>query len=489
MTEFLLIMPEILLALTLACVILGEVTYTGEEVRLVSAIAVLGLAGAFIQTLISYKFGSVQVFHRVLSIDGFSLFFKLLFIGLSLFSIFSVIQTREISTKQRSEFCALVIASALAMCLVASATDLVLAFTSLLFLNIVSYFLAAYGRRSMPSTEASVKYLAFGSVATALFLYAVAILFAYTRSLNVYDMHKALLQAPLPGTVMLVVFMLSFLALSFQFGAFPMYLLVPDVLEGAPTPVSGFLSMGTRAAGFAFTIRFFISVFAEPAGIPGQWKVLGDFDWTEATSVIAGLTMLVGALLSFRQPGAKRLVSYLVVVQTGFSLMGLVVLDRAGIAGILYNLVIELLALVGVYTILATFYDELQSDRLESLRGMLGKAVPECICLILFLLCLVGFPPLPGFIGKFALIGAAVNHQRFYLAIVGIVSVVISTVAVVRFSYYLVGDFRTFQTTAIAPSFSRKCFLGALIVPLFLTGIFADWVLGWANQSLSFIFW
>ena len=144
MKEFFLIMPEVVLALTLAFVVIGEITYTGEKVRLVPATALLGLAGAFVQVLISYQYESSQAFSGALSIDSFSLFFKLLFIGLSLLSILTVLQTKEISAPRRSEYCALVVASALAMCLVASATDLVIGFLSLLFLNVVSYFLAAY---------------------------------------------------------------------------------------------------------------------------------------------------------------------------------------------------------------------------------------------------------------------------------------------------------------------------------------------------------
>src|SRR5687768_1339234 len=121
MKEFLLIMPEVLLALTLAFVIFGEITYYGEQVRLISGISLLGLAAAFIQTIFSYEYGSSQVFGGALSVDGFSLFFKLLFITLAALSIASVSHTREVSQGRRTEFCALILAATLAMCLLASA--------------------------------------------------------------------------------------------------------------------------------------------------------------------------------------------------------------------------------------------------------------------------------------------------------------------------------------------------------------------------------
>ena len=121
--------------------------------------------------------------------------------------------------------------------------------------------------------------------------------------------------------------------------------------------------------------------------------------------------------------------------------MGLLVLDQVGVAALLYNLVVDLFALMGTFYVLAFFFDELKSDQLDALRGMLGRAVPECICLVLFLLCLIGLPPLPGFIGKFALIGAVVRHQWPVLATIAILSMTLSTVAVARLAYHLIGDF------------------------------------------------
>lgn len=489
MKEFFLILPEICLALTLACVIAGEITYSGEQVRLIGATALLGLSGAFIQTIISYGYGPAMVFGGVLSIDGFSLFFKLLFMILGIIAIFSVSLSKEIAQSRRTEYFALILSSILAMSLVASAADMVLAFLSFLFMNIISFFLAAYGQRSVLSTEAAVKYLAFGGVANALLLYAFAILFASTHTLNIYEIHKALVLAPLSLPVMLVVFILCFLSLSFQMGTFPMYILVPDVLEGAPTPVSAFLSVGPRAAGFAFATRLLIVVFAQPTAVAGRWQVLGEVNWTEIVSVVSGLTMLVGSLLAFRQKGAKRLVSDLVVAESGFLLMGLLVLDEVGIAALLYNLVVELFALTGTFYVLAFLYDELKSDRLSAMRGMFRRAVPECICLVIFLLCLVGSPPMPGFIGKFTLIGAAIRHQRLALAMVAIVSMVLSTAAVARLSYHLIGHFRESSSSPVAESGWRKMLLAALVIPMALVGVFANFVLGWAGQSLGFIFW
>jgi NADH-quinone oxidoreductase subunit N len=492
MKEFLLIMPEIFLALTLAFVIAGEITYYGEQVRLITATALLGLGGAFIQTIISYEHGASQIFGGVLSIDGFSLFFKLFFIVLAAFSIASVSHSKEIAAERRSEYCALVLASTLAMCLLASVADLALAFLSFLLLNVISHFLAAYGKRSILSTEAAVKSMAFGAMAAAMFLYSAAILFATTHSLNIYEIHKVLLASPLAPHAILVVFVLLLISMSYQIGSFPSYLVVPDILEGSPTPVSAFLSLGPRAAGFAFTTRVFVAIFTKPASTAGHWEVLGQFDWTQMMSVVSGLSMAVGSLLAFRQKSAKRLVSYLVVAETGFLLIGLLVLDEVGIAALLYSLVIQLFALVGIFYVLSFLIDQLQTDRLDQLRGAMKGAVPECICLVIFLLCLVGSPPTPGFIAKFSLIGAAIRHERFFLAIVAVASMVLSAAAVARLVYHLIGDFRdlkAYTSLGTKGGTSRRVLLAALLGPMVLAGVFAEFVFNWAGQSLGFIFW
>jgi NADH:ubiquinone oxidoreductase subunit 2 (subunit N) len=120
---------------------------------------------------------------------------------------------------------------------------------------------------------------------------------------------------------------------------------------------------------------------------------------------------------------------------------------------------------------------------------MLKRAVPECICLVLFLLCLVGSPPLPGFIGKFTLIGVAIRDQRLALALAAVTTMVISTIAVARLAYHLIGDFQKPVGPPLNTSFSRKAFLASLVIPMALVGIFADFVFRWASQSLGFIFW
>lgn len=491
MKDFVLIMPEIFLALTLVFVVAGEITYHRERTRLVSATALIGLFGALIQAVIAYQHPPAQAFSRSLSIDGFSLFFRLLFIVAGMLSIATAVHNREIPQSRRSEYCALIVASTLAMCLAASASDLLVAFLSIQAVNIFAFFIAAYSKHSITSTEAGVKQMVFSVVSGALLLYGFAILFGATQSLNIYDIHRTLVSNPIPYEATLVVFMLIFLALSSQMAAFPMHLWAPDVLEGSPTPGSAFLGLGLRAMAFAVGIRFILVLFAQPAAAPaaGQWQVLGALDWTQIVSLIAGLTMAVGPLLAFQQVKAKRLVGCLVVGQTGFLLMGLLVLDEIGVGALLFNLVVETFAVIGIYYVLSFYYDELQSDRLTDLKGMLNRAVPESICLVLCLACLVGLPPTPGFLGKFSLIGIAAQHHRYALALVATGAIVLSTAAIARLSFSLLGELGAPPVRIIAPRIQRRAFLAVILLPVVLLGVFAETVFTWAGKSLGFILW
>lgn len=489
MNEFFLIMPEILVILTLAFVVFGEIFYSGEERRLIGPTALMGLAGAFLQTILTYQYGATQIFSHTFAIDGLSLFFKLLFIALGALSIIVASHGREVVKERRTEYIALILASILAMCLSASATDLLLVFLSIQCVNVLAYFIAAHGKNSILSIESAVKYMIFSAVSAAFLLYGVAFLFSVTHTLNIYEMHAYLIGNPLSHQKSLIIFMMIFLSLCFQFAAFPMHFWAPDVFEGSPTPAASFISIGTRVAGLSVALRILIGIFAQQGLTPGQWQVLGALDWTRIVAVVAALTMVIGALLAYRQQAAKRMVGCLIIAESGFLLLGLVVLDQVGVAALLYSLVIELFSIVGIFYVLSYFFDEVGSDRFSDLNGMMGRAVPECIGLVFFLISLVGIPPAPGFIGKFALIGVAIRHHWLVLGMIAIVSIAISTIAVARFAYGLSGDLRSTLNRPMAPSPLRRIFLGALVLPIVIAGIWAQGLLEWAGKSLNFIFW
>jgi len=493
MNDLALSMPEIFLALTLGFVVLGELTYHGEKSRLIAGTAMMGLGAAFIQTLLSYRAGATQIFSGAVLVDGLSLLIKLLAIVLSALAVICAIYSNEIVDRKKSEYIALILAATLALSVISGASDLLLLFVSMQFLSVSTYFLAGYHKGSTRSTEAGVKYLVFSSVAAALFLYGVALLFSISGKLNLYEIHQYLIAHPLSTQLSLVVFSLLLFSLLFQMAGFPFYPWAPDVIEGAPTPAAGFIGVSTRLAGFVVSIRVFLGIFSELAATPGHWKSLGTADLSSLVSFVAGATMLVGSLLALRQRSAKRLIACLLIAQTGQLMMGLIVQDEVAIAALLYQWMIDLFAIIGVFAVLGFYYDQLQSDQLDSLHGMLKRAIPESVCFVFFLCCLVGIPPAPSFISKFGLIESAFSYHRSVLALVSILSIAFSFAAAGRLAFSLMGRDESWLMGWDDPTITRgkffRVFLGALTVPILAIGIFSQTVLEWAGRSIAAILW
>jgi len=310
-----------------------------------------------------------------------------------------------------------------------------------------------------------------------------------THAFSIYEIHEVIVRSTISSEVLLIAFMFSFLSFCIQIGAFPMQALLPDLLEGCLTPVSSFLSVGFRGAGFALMIRFLIVVFAQSSELDRQWKIVHGVDWTQIVALVSGFTMFLGAWMAVCQKNVKQMLGYLVVSETGFLLMGFLVLDELGIAAILYNLLIDFLSLIGIFYLITFLLEELSSDRLDAFRGMFKRAVPECVCLVIFLLCFVGSPPMPGFIGKFTLMAVAWKHQKPELVVIAIFSMVVGMVAVTRLVYQLMGGFSEAHLLPVRTVFSKKPFFMSLLVPMILVGVFADFVFTWISQSISFTFW
>ncbi len=497
MTDALLIIPELFIALTLVLLLIGEVTYRGEKVRLLTITTLVGLLGAFFQALVAYRYGAAQIFHHALSIDGLALFFKTLFIGLGFLSVAAASQSKEIESSEMAEYHALTLLGVLAMVVAAESAHLLLGALALQVLNVVGFLLASFRKKSMASAEAGVKLLMFGAVAGVLMVFGIAVLFSETGSLNIYEVHRALTAGAGSSQVLLVSFGLLFLSLCFQIAAFPMYLWAPDVLQGAPTPSSAFLSVGIPATGFAVALRWLVVLFALPqTGDAGVWSAREAVPWSAILALAAALTMLAGALLAIRQNSAKRMAGCLMVAQSGFGLLGLLVLDRTGFAALLFQLLTGVVAGVGTYFVLSVLYDAIGSDELSRFRGMIKRAVPECICLILFLLTWLGLPPTPGFAGKFALIGSVFRQGWTLLALIAVASLFLSVVAAARLAFSLMGEPESSPSSVsadgsgtLAPTAARTVLLALLVIPLLLAAIFSDALFHWSTASFGLILW
>ena len=441
MKDLILILPEIYLLITLVGILLSEIGYHGEKFRLVKLTALVGLCGSLVQVLLTYPYTPSAALNQTLAVDGLALFFKALFLLIAIQAVWVVSFSKEIKEDQKSEYCAFVVGATLAMSIAASSSHLLIGFLVLQMLQMCFYFLEAFGKKSLIAVEASLKHWIFSTVGAVFFLFGIILLMCWTGAGTLIEIRQALAAAPLSHPLGWIVFLLVFFAFSFQIGVFPMYFWVPDVLEGAPTPVSAFISIGTVAATLSFVIRFLLNVFIQPTLELEQWQVMGGIAWPGFLASISCVSLIIGPLLAIRQVGMKRLCASLLISESGFFLFGILALNQTGIVAILYNVLIELFSIMGIFCVLSFFKDVFGSDRLSHLRGVFKSAVPECLAILLFLACLVGLPPFPGFIGKFALIGVAVQKEWYGLALAGTVSMALAVGVFAKFAYGLVGDF------------------------------------------------
>lgn len=444
------ILPEIILVvggllILLLDMIQNSSTYQRETGRGFMAVAVLflvvSLVGALLQ-LLSFNSPTSQGPHvaaYLVDIDPFTSFMKMtIYIGMVLVAIAGgSYMNRHAPTMGRGEFWSLFLFTSMAMGMLVSANNLILLFLSFEFLSISSYILAGYLRSNLRSSEAGLKYFLYGSVASSVMLYGMSLLYGATGSLNLNEIAQVLATnmedfgiVALPAILMLLV------GLGFKMTLAPFFQWAPDTYDGAPTPVTAFLSTASKAAGFAVTARLFI------IGL-GAFQA----DWVPVLSGLAILTMSVGNLMALRQNSVKRMLAYSSVAQAGYILMGLVAvvstsqaqlaqielsaLGMDGLNGLLIYLFAYLFTNIGAFMVVMAIEEDSGSHDISAYRGLMQRSPGLALAMLVFLLSLTGIPLTGGFWGKFYVFGAAVQHQYFFLAIAGFINAGIAA------AYYL----------------------------------------------------
>lgn len=488
-------LPEITLLVTLIGMVIAEVSYQAEKIRLLVATAITGMGIAALQLLIVSGSDSEAFFGGAFVVDALSIFFKFYFLILGLVTILAAWSSKEVSRTVKSEFYILVVVLTLIGSVMASSSHVFITAIGLLSFNVVSALVAGFSKSSDLSAEAAVKRFVFGTVGAIFFFFAATLLFKQTHDVMLSEMSHHLRDLVIDPKTLIVIFWFLFLALALQFGAFPFYHWVPDVLQGAPSPVSSFVSLGTRSVAAVVAIRMLVLLFARPAASPGQWETILDFDWTHVFTVASGFSMAIGALLAYRQTSAKRLVASLIVAQTGALLLGFTVLNERGFAASLYSLLVELFSVLGLYLMLTLIYSKLRSDRLTLFEGLMKTSPFESIMLILFLMSLVGLPPFPGCVSRFALIGSVVEQGRFSLAVVATLSGALIWVSAIRLALSVTRGFTVSQSASASIELGsmgevvlQRAVIAFLFLSLLFLTLFADQTMTWVGQAVRPIF-
>lgn len=408
------ILPEILILILAGVILVLDILWSADRRR---NLGYLTSAGLGLIIVISLLFARPEVeprliFGGMIRQDWLSFTFSILFLfGAAVTCLFAM-DVENLG--KRGEFYLLLLASTLGMTLMASAGDLVMLYLAIETTSIPQYVLTGFMTQDDKSTESGMKYLLFGAMTSTVMLYGFSLLYGFAGTTNIYDLALSIKQSEVPIAALVGSFLLVLVGFGFKISAVPFHFWAPDVYEGAPTPVAGFLSTASKAAGFAVLMRFLLAVF--PTTMPY---------WTAVVATLSVVTMLLGNTLALAQRNIKRLLAYSSIAHAGYMLIGVVAVSKLGITGVIYYLVAYLLTNLAAFGIVVTFWRVVGSDDLDAYKGLSRRSPGLALAMLVSFLSLAGMPPLGGFIAKLLVFAAAMQANMVWLAIVGVLNSII----------------------------------------------------------------
>jgi len=425
-------LPELILVWALAVVIVVDLALKGRQDRrwgtVAIALAGLVLAGFYTITLGDAPQGTL--FTRMVVLDHFGVLLRGLFILTAILVLLLSVPSRELSHLNQGEFFTLLLAVTVSMMWMASSINLLMIYLALETVSVCSYIMVGYLKGDRLSNEASLKYILFGAIATGTMLYGLSLLYGLTGTLDIYEIRAALAgqgAASDAGPALLFIVILVLAGIGFKTAVVPFHFWCPDVYTGAPTPVTAFLSVGPKVAGFAVLIRFFFGGLAQPgAETTHMAQMVGPVDWQAVLIGVSVITMTVGNVAALLQSNIKRLLAYSSIAHAGYILMGAVVLSGDGIQAMLAYMVIYLFMNLGAFLVVIAVHDSVGSFDIKDYAGIWKRSPMLTIAMAIFLLSLMGIPPFAGFLAKFYIFAAVIRAGLGWFAVVGVLNAAVA---------------------------------------------------------------
>lgn len=478
--------PELVLTGTILLLIVLDLVVRSQ--RALAAVALLGCVGSLVATFDLYSAQPGWLFHRMIVLDNFSLFFKVLLIVATILTIWMSEGSNEIRQVYHGEYYALLLTSTLGMFFMASSSNLLMAYLSLELVSLTSYVLTGFLPGNRRSSEAALKYLIYGGVASGTMIYGMSWIFGMVGSLDYAAIQQALNQGQLSGTALFMALVFIMAGFGYKIVFVPFHMWSPDVYQGAPTPFTAFLSVASNAAGIAIMVRFFFPGISS-IGPAGEWTYIAGVEWPHVVLLLSMITMTVGNLCALNQRNLKRMLAYSGIAHAGYMMMGLAVLTNDGLSAILFYAVVYLIMNIGAFLVVLMVANATGDEDIDSYRGLAWRgAVIPAVCFAVFLFSLTGLPPFAGFIGKLLLFAAVINAGGIFiiLAVVAILNTVISL-------YYYAKVVKTMFLDTPGPS-DRAISVGGnnltLLIPLtaltIIFGIYFGPLVRYTTESLRF---
>ena len=437
----------------------------------------LSVLGVLLTLMVLFgQWGATQsAFSGQYLIDPFALFFKIVFLASAGLIILMSIGYLRGEGADRGEFYALILFATLGMMLMASAVDLLILYIGLVTMSICIYVLAGFLKRERRSNEAALKYLLMGGFSSAIILYGMVMLYGLTGATGLKEIASALTADTLSNPALILAMVMLAAGFGFKIAAVPFHMYIPDVYEGAPTPITALLSAASEIAGLVILLRVFLVAIP---GLQDRWALL--------FYVLSLLTMTVGNVVAIAQSNIKRMLAYSSIAHIGYLLIGVVAGRELGIsATLLYTVVYALMTLGAFAMVILLCVGEVKGERIDDFTGLAQRSPMAAAAMLILLLSLAGVPPTAGFVGKLYLFGAAIERGYILLALIAVVNSAISLFYYMKVAVAMYMRDLPPAGLALSPSRPLRVVLFVTVVGTLVIGIYPGPFLDLAKSSIA----
>lgn len=417
------ITPELIMTGIALFILMADLFIKKKE-----ALAFLGIIGTVIVVYYTLVTTAGTTFGGMFVSDGYSTFFKLLFLINLILTILISVKYITVEKMNLGEYYAFILFSTLGMMIMASARDLILIYLGLELMAMSTYILAAFIRNDIKSTEAAMKYFMLGAFSSAFLLYGIAMIYGTTGTTELKSIATYISKNGLAGNKVLMLSIIFFVvSFGFKIAAVPFHMWAPDVYEGAPTSITAFMSVGPKAAGFSVIGRVFYEAF-------GSFHV----EWSNILLPLSILTMVIGNVIAISQTNIKRMLAYSSIAHAGYALLGVITGTPEGIASTMNYLMIYAFMNIGAFSIVIMLRKEgFSGVNIEDYKGLAKNNPLTSAMMLIFMFSLTGIPPTAGFIGKFYVFMEAINAGYIIPVIIAVIMSVISAYFYLRIVMYM----------------------------------------------------
>jgi NADH-quinone oxidoreductase subunit N len=489
-----LILPEIIVSATLLLIVLFDLIFNKDK----TILPYLGLVGLFLALYYSiadignhshaFIISDTGGRFGLLSIDAFGSYFRIIILITSILIIFFSKASKEVQaiSDRSGEFYTLLFGMILGMMFMVSASDMILIYISVELLSLSSYVLAGFTKLRDRNSEASLKYLIYGAASSGLMLFGMSIIYGLTGSTNLFVINEFLQSTSINTMAYSFSIILIFAGIGFKISAAPFHFWTPDVYEGAPISITAFLSVASKAAGFALLIRFIKTTFLVSDNC-GNWVLVQGFDWQTFIIIISVLTMTLGNFAALWQDNLKRMLAYSSIAHAGFMLLGIAVLSDQGLLAVMIYFLVYLLMNIGAFYIVMLISNKIGSEDIND-YNRLGYASPFLgVSLTIFMISLTGLPPTAGFISKLYIFISLVDAQMIVVAVIAVLNSVVSLYYYIRVLKHMFISDSDKELPKLNISLNDIVFILILLVPTLVFGLYFSPIVEFAQSCLSIL--